>query len=122
MRRRPFLHTSSVLLTAGLAGCATLRSSHDPLANDVTVINETDSAVLADIVVALPDGETVDSTRHRFPPGTTTLEDLAEYGTYDLTVAVDGMPATSHEWHATDCNHLTVHIRADEVTFEKGEC
>ena len=122
MRRRPFLHASAALLTAGLAGCADLRSSHDPLANDVTVINETDSAVLADIVVAPSDGETVDSTRHRLPPGTTTLEDLAEYGTYDLTVAVDGMPATSHEWHATDCNRLTVHVRGDEVTIEEDAC
>lgn len=122
MRRRRFLHTSATIFATGLAGCASLRSRHDAQADDVTVINETDTAVLADIVVARPDGDTVDSTRHRFPPGEAMLEDLAEYGTYDLTVAVDGMPAKSHEWQATDCNHLTVRVLADEVAFDEGEC
>ena len=121
MRRRPFLCTASTLLV-GLAGCTTPLSNHDSLANDITAMNDRDETVLADIVVALPDGETVDSIRHTLPPGTTTLEDLAEYGTYDLTVAIDGMAAKSHEWNATDCNHLTVRIRVDEVTFSEGEC
>ena len=122
MRRRPFFRTAATAMVAGLAGCASLRSSHDPQANDVTVLNETGATVRADVVVALRDGETVDSTRHEFPSGKTTLENLAEYGTYDLTVAIDGMPAESHEWHATDCTHLTVRVRADDVGFDETEC
>ncbi|MFC4548898.1 MULTISPECIES: hypothetical protein [Halorussus] len=122
MRRRPFLRKSAALTTAVLAGCASLRSNHDPRANDLTAINETDGPVSADVVVALPDGETVSSTRHRLTPGENTIENLAEYGTYDLTVAIDGTPAASHEWHVTDCNHLTVRVRSDEIAFGEGEC
>ena len=122
MHRRQFLRTSVLASVACLAGCTALRSNHDPRANDITVVNETDGPVLADVVVALPDGETVGSTRHRFTPGENTVEDLAEYGTYDLTVAIDGLPAKSHEWHATDCNHLAVRVRTDEVAFGEGAC
>lgn len=127
MRRRPFLRATSTIAVVSLAGCTSLlptggSTNHDPRANDLTVINERSEPVVADIVVALPDGETVESSRHRFPPGETTLEDLAEYGTYELTVAVDGMPARSHPWNANDCNHLTVEVQADEVVFREGTC
>ncbi|WP_433628619.1 hypothetical protein [Halomicrococcus sp. NG-SE-24] len=101
MRRRPFLRTSALATVGCLAGYTILRSNHDPRANDRTVKNETDSPVFA--------GETV-------------LKDLAEYGTYDLTVAVDGMPARSREWHATDCNRLTVRVRTDGVSFSENQC
>ncbi len=75
-----------------------------------------------DLVVALPDGEGVSSTRHKVATGNSTLENVADFGTYDLSIAVDGMPNRSRTWHAMDCNHLTIRIRSDSVKFSEGKC
>ena len=126
MRRRALLRAITFSSMTTLSGCTFLAQNANTRANDLTVVNEREEAVAFDLVVtALPldkNGETVRSTRHQLSSGTEVLENVVDYGHYDLTIAVDGMASESREWHATDCNHMTVQIQSQAVTFDEGEC
>ena len=125
MNRRSFLSTTALAAVPTLAGCSNPLSNNDPKANDITIVNKRDNVVMFDFVVAHPSsdgGGVVSSTRHKVNPGKTTIENVADFGTYDLSIAVDGMPNRSRIWHATDCHHLTITIREDSVKFAEKTC
>ncbi|WP_423743470.1 hypothetical protein V5735_10470 (plasmid) [Haladaptatus sp. SPP-AMP-3] len=125
MHRRSFLTTSAPVAVSTLAGCSNPLSNNDPKANDVPIVDKRAEVVMFDFVVAHPSsdgGGVVSSTRHKVDPGKTTIENVADFGTYDLSIAVDGMPDRSRIWHATDCHHLTITIWADSVKFAEKKC
>lgn len=123
MHRRSVLQGFLAGSVAALSGCTSIVGLRGDSTNDITVRNERQRAVSFDVVVAGPDGGTVSSTRHKVPPaGTTVLEDVADDGEYDLTIAVDGLPSASHDWTAEDCRDLTVEITAEAVKFVASVC
>ncbi len=123
MHRRKFLRIPAFAAIATSAGCSSPFSNNDPKANDITIVNKRDEVVFFDLVLYQADsGKGVSSTRHSIGSGKKTIENVADFGTYNLTMSVDGMPDKSRTWHATDCHHLTITIRKDSVKFAEKTC
>ncbi|MFD1647431.1 hypothetical protein [Haloarchaeobius litoreus] len=124
MRRRTLLHGAALGSVVGLAGCTDLLAPDNAeWANDLRVENERDDPATVEILVEREAGEQVASERVDLgPDGEWELEDLVEFGTYDLIISVDGGEPVQKSWSASGCTQTTVVAVPGGVEFGYVTC
>ena len=122
MHRRQVLHGVAVGSFVGLAGCTGLLGPNNAdWANDLRVENERQRRVSVEITVEEQDGTVHESAEVEIEPQSeTTMEDLVEYGSYELRVAVDDGSSAEHGWAAEGPNSMTVVVTSDGIEFVRA--